>query len=161
MTLDYEKLIYFSTVDVYSSTFGPYMFMKRCVEDYIRRADPEATILRLSAILGPDIRRNSLVRLMNEESISLHEESDFNYILQGDILESLGAAVACSGTFNFTSQGSVTLGAIAKTYNKSVGFGEYKYSSNIEQYGELINLYPHPERTSMDVVNLFLEDNND
>lgn len=161
MNLRYDKLVYFSTVDVYSKIFSPYSFMKRCAEDHIRTADPQATILRLSAILGPNIRRNSLLKLMDEENITLHKDSDFNYILQSDIMETLDTVMNHSGTFNFVSSGSVTLGEIAKHYSKNISFGQYRYSSNIEEYGELTNLYPYKDRTSMDVVKLFLEDYND
>ena len=161
MALRYEKFIYFSTIDVYTGTFNPYPFMKRCAEDYIHRVDPQAAILRLSAMLGPNIRRNSLVRLINEEDLTLQKDSDFNYILQSDILDALDTIRNCNGVFNFTSQGNVTLSEIAEQYNKSVSFGNYKYSTNLGSHEGLVNLYPHKDRTSMDVVRLFLEDNND
>ena len=161
MTLKYEKFIYFSTIDVYAETFNPYSFMKRCIEDYIQRVDAQATILRLSAMLGPDTRRNSLVRLIDGEDLTLQKNSDFNYILQSDILDALDTVRNCNGVFNFIAQGNVTLGEIAEQYNKSVNFGNYKYSSNLGSREGLVNLYPHKDRTSMDVVRLFLEDNND
>ncbi len=161
MHLKYKKFVYFSTVDIYNETFNPYSFMKKCVEDYIYRTDPTAAIIRLSAILGPEIRRNSLVKLINEEDLTLQSISDFNYILQSDILDALDKIRTSRGVFNFTSRGSVTLGKIAEYYNKSIKFGNYRYNSNASSYEELVNLYPYSDRTSMDVVKLFLEDNND
>tara|TARA_R100001082_G_scaffold110317_2_gene89942 strand:+ start:1074 stop:1799 length:726 start_codon:yes stop_codon:yes gene_type:complete len=151
------KFVYFSSIDVYGS-FTPYSFMKRCAEDFITKRQADALILRLPAILGPTMRKNSLIRLMEEKELTLHSESIFNYVLQNDILEAVtnDELLARSGTYNFVASEGVRLLDLAEHYNKNVRFGHYTYETSLNDLIEVENLYPYPERTSSDVVELFL-----
>ena len=151
------KFVYFSSVDVYGS-FTPYSFMKKCVEDFVKKRLPTALVLRLPAILGPTIRKNSLIRLMEEKELTLHQESIFNYVLQSDILEAVtnDEILSRTGTYNFVASENVRLLDLAERYNKNVRFGHYTYETGLNDHKEIENLYPYPERTSRDVVELFL-----
>ena len=151
------KFVYFSSIDVYGS-FTPYSFMKRCAEDFITKREADALILRLPAILGPTMRKNSLIRLMEEKELTLHSESIFNYVLQNDILEAVthDELLARTGTYNFVASEGVRLQDLAEHYNKNVRFGNYTYETSLNNLIEVENLYPYPERTSRDVVELFL-----
>lgn len=151
------KFVYFSSVDVYGS-FTSYSFMKRCAEDFVKKHNPDALILRLPVILGPTIRKNSLIRLMEDKELTLHQESNFNYVLQNDILEAVtnDEVLARTGAYNFVASESVRLLDLAEDYNKNVRFGHYTYETNLNDLTEVENLYHYPERTSRDVVELFL-----
>jgi len=155
--LSSDKFVYFSSVDVYGP-FTSYSFMKKCAEDFVKKRASSALILRLSAILGPTARQNSLIRLMEEKELTLHSESIFNYVLQNDILDAItnDEVLARVGTYNFTASENVKLQEIAEHYNKNVKFGHYTYETTINDLVEVENLYPYPERTSRDVVELFL-----
>lgn len=157
LSLSCSKFVYFSTVDVYGS-FNSYSFMKKCAEDLVKKAHPESLILRLPAILGPTIRKNSLIRLMEGETITLHPESIFNYVLQNDILEAVTdeKSLEHAGVYNFVAASSVSLRELAQHYKKDVRFGTYRYTTSLIDAPLVENLYPYPDRTSLEVVELFL-----
>jgi len=132
--------------------------MKKCAEDLVKKTHPESLILRLPAILGPTIRKNSLIRLMKEEDMTLHIESIFNYVLQNDILEAVTdeKTLEHAGVYNFVAAANVSLLELAQRYKKDARFGAYRYETSLTDSPSVGNLYPYPDRTSLEVVELFL-----
>jgi nucleoside-diphosphate-sugar epimerase len=159
LSIPHDKFVYFSSVDVYGP-FNPYSFMKRCAEDLVRKRSKDALILRLPAILGPTIRKNSLVKLLEGDELTLAGESVFNYVLQSDILEAIRDTDTTdkAGIYNFVSSDNVSLAQLASYYRRGTKFGDYKYQTSLENSRGIPNLYPHRDRTSLDVVRLFLKE---
>tara|TARA_R110000824_G_scaffold12890_5_gene56213 strand:+ start:1074 stop:1796 length:723 start_codon:yes stop_codon:yes gene_type:complete len=158
LDLPHQKFVYFSSVDIYGP-FNPYSFMKRCAEDMIKKSASDFLILRLSIILGPTIRKNSLTRLIEQEKLSLHPGSVFNYILQSDILEAVmdEKIINQNGIYNFVTSENIGLAQLAVRYDKEPFYGEFKYLTYLESCKEITNLYPYEQRTSLDVADLFVK----
>jgi len=159
LNIPHAKFVYFSSVDVYGP-FSPYSFMKRCAEDLVRKRSKDALILRLPAILGPTIRKNSLVKLLEGDELTLAGESVFNYVLQSDILEGVtdSATMEKTGVYNFVSSDNVSLAELGSYYRRGTQFGDYKYQTSLENSRGILNLYPYPSRSSLDVVRLFMKE---
>jgi nucleoside-diphosphate-sugar epimerase len=163
LSLPHTRFVYFSSVDVYG-VLTPYSFLKRAVGDLVATMADDYLILKLPAILGPDMRKNSLVRILDSEGpLTLSSASSFNYVLQSDILTMVAGATATTkvGEYDFVSATNVTLEQIAARYNKEIDFGEFTYETNLSQVLVENNIHPHKERTSLETIELFLEGKND
>tara|TARA_R110002020_G_scaffold76558_1_gene193912 strand:+ start:17982 stop:18707 length:726 start_codon:yes stop_codon:yes gene_type:complete len=160
LSLPYSRFVYFSSVDVYGA-LTPYSFLKRAVGDLIAKVADNYLILKLPAILGPYMRPNSLIRVLEEApGLTLSAESSFNYVLQSDILNLVAAdkTTEIVGEYDFVSSTNVTLAEIASHYNKNVTFGNFTYETNLSKILEKNNLHPSRTRTSLETIELFLEE---
>ena len=126
--LNYKKFVYISSIDVKNPSENNYGLMKKIAESIVRKRVENNLIIRPSAILGKGIRKNSLIKILEEEipKLTLSEKSTFNYILQEDMLEFISKAITedIAGEYDFTSSSNITLGDIARKYNKKVLFGK-------------------------------------
>jgi len=62
------------------------------------------------------------------------------------------------GEYDFVSSTNVTLAEIASHYNKNVTFGNFTYETNLSKILEKNNLHPCKTRTSLETIELFLEE---
>ena len=163
LKLPSARFVYFSSVDLYGA-LTPYSFLKRASGDLVAKLASNYLILYLPAILGPHMRKNSLLRVLEEASgLTLSGDSTFNYVLQKDILEfvTAGENQVVVGKYDFVSSTNVTLNEVADYYNKKVQFGEYKYTTNLQKMNPQHNIHPIAERTSLETVKLFIEEQDD
>ena len=150
-----KKLIYFSSIDVYGDN-SPYCFMKKCAEDLIIKSKVSSSIIRISALLGTTMRKNSLIKLFLNEKISLSKDSIFNYILQEDILKSLDIFNNTNGIFNFHSSDNISLWEVAIKFNLKGNFGNFEYKTFLGNSNNIKNLYPF-NKNSLENIKIFIE----
>ena len=117
-------------------------------------------IIRPSAILGKGIRKNSLIKILEEEipKLTLSEKSTFNYILQEDMLEFISKAITedIAGEYDFVSSSNITLGDVARKYNKKVLFGNYVYQTHTPQIKDTYKVFPKLNKDSMQVIEEYM-----
>jgi len=163
--LPHKKFVYISSVGVYEAVPTDYGLTKRYAESIVQTESSDYLILRCPALLGPTIRRNSLLKIMEQDNctLSLSGESVFNYILQNDILEVLKdeESVDLSGTYDFVSTQSTTLQEVADKYKKNPVFGEFVYYTRFGEDRTIKNLHPHKDRTSLEAIEFFLKEYNE
>ncbi len=148
-TLKFKKFIFISSIDVYpkednklwhaqdsiifdhiGSIYGQ---MKLLCESVVRRHCPDHLILRVSALIGPYMRKNNYLKIVEDDhpKLSLTADSKFNFVEYKDILRIIEKVLPESlrGTHNLVSDDIVTLSDVAKKYNKNVEFGQFTYIS--------------------------------
>lgn len=145
--IPHKKFIFISSVDVYpkntqkhledeildinnvDSLYGKAKLMS---EQVVKKNCSNFLILRCSALLGKDARRNSLIRILqdNNPSLTLSEESAFNYILHSDVLNFIKLSIEkdLQGIYNLASSKNITLKEVASFLKKQVTFGDYVYN---------------------------------
>ena len=160
LSIPHHKFVYFSSIDVYKE-FTPYSFTKKLAEGLVAEKSNNYLILRLSALLGPSMRKNSLIKILDGKSnLTLSCESTFNYILQSDIIDTLQSEIVENlvGTYNFVSSTNTTLNEVAEYYNKKVIFGKFKYETNLGPSNGMKNINPKKERTSLETIGEYLKE---
>ena len=133
--------------------------MKKIAESIVRKRVENNLIIRPSAILGKGIRKNSLIKILEEEipKLTLSEKSTFNYILQEDMLEFISKAITedIAGEYDFTSSSNITLGDIARKYNKKF-CSEIMYQTHTPQIKDTYKVFPKLNKDSMQVIEEYM-----
>tara|TARA_Y100000034_G_scaffold110838_1_gene143345 strand:- start:835 stop:1563 length:729 start_codon:yes stop_codon:yes gene_type:complete len=164
LNLQPEKFVYISSVDVYADD-GVYKTFKLLSESLIKEKCENNLILRSPAILGKNMRYNSLLKIIKENNLklTLSKDSTFNYILQDDIIDFIKYAISedITGTFDFVSSTNVSLEEVETYFNRNVAFGDFCYTTPSLSNKKLIKLFNQADKTSMEVVNKFLDILND
>jgi len=126
----HKKFVYISALEIYNKPFTSYRFIKLCSEAIISKKAKSPLILRVSALLGVDMRKNTVYRMLkeNKPKLTLSEDSTFNYILHSDLFEFIFEDFNRTGIINFISDGNVTLGRVNEILNGNTVWGNYKYT---------------------------------
>jgi len=158
--LECKKMIYISSIDVYKQENNYYKLMKLLAEATVTKHSNNYLIFRCSAILGPTMRKNSLVKILECEKcyLTLSGDSTFNYILQEDVLEAINLSFASdtTGIIDFVSSDNLKLQDIGDMFGRDVTFGEYFYRTGDINNDNLISIAPSLNKTSLEVVKSFL-----
>jgi hypothetical protein len=131
-TLDYKKFVYISTIDVYQNFHNSYIQFKRFSESMLDGTD---LILRCSMMLGDTMKPNHITKIKNNiDTISLSEESTFNYILMDTLVEFFTNQdyQHYNGILDFVSNTEIKLKEVKEYFNSSTILGEYVYKSNLD-----------------------------
>jgi dTDP-4-dehydrorhamnose reductase len=126
----HKKFIYISSLEIYNEPFTSYRFVKLCSESIVFKRAKSFLILRISALLGVDIRKTTVYRILkeNKPKLTLSEDSIFNYILHSDLFEFIFEDFNRTGIVNFISDGNITLGRVNEIFNGNTVWGNYKYT---------------------------------
>lgn len=176
LAIPHGKFVFVSTVDVYpphedscheDTTFDTdkiesmYGRMKLVCESLVADRSPDALILRPTAMLGPFIRRNSLLRLLFEDNpaLSLSASSVFNYILHTDIAAFTEQALTAktSGIVNLAAAGNVTLQQVCDRFSRRAQFGSFAYRVNTIDNARACTLHDGFKRESLENIAIWLE----
>jgi len=134
LKISHRRFVYISTCQVSElnskSQPTPYVVMKALNEHIIREQSKNYLILRPSCLVGDDKKRNSLHKLMNNEDITLTEDSINDFILLEDVYDIIESYE--SGIFYLLSNKKITMKEVAEKYNKKINFGNFKYDINVE-----------------------------
>lgn len=157
LTLDLKKIkhnkfIYLSSVDVYSDNNNLYTLFKKFSESLLEEKD---LILRCSALLGPTMKTNHVVKLkQNVKSLTLTKNSTFNYILYSDILEFLSSNdyESYSGVIDFVSNSFLKLEDTVKFFGASIDYGNYEYGCVHKYNNPIFNLSEKYNKSSIEVL---------
>ena len=146
-----NKIIYISSVDVYLQD-NPYTLFKKFSESLINLPSYNL-ILRLPALVGPSMKSNHITKMISNTNdlITLSKESTFNYITYDDVLNFvLGPSSSrLRGTYDFTSQDTISLDTIQKTFGLSVQFGNYTYNTPINFPNPISKVWDKMNKTSI------------
>lgn len=177
--IPHQKFILISTVDVYPkagndfsenapidvnaiSTF--YGVTKLMSESIVRARCPDHLILRCTTLLGPDMRKNSLTRILDDNpcTLTLAGDSRFNYLLHADVANFIAHCLEnkLGGTYNLASATTVTLAEIAEAAKKPVQFGKFRYEVGQVDNQKAASAFPAFKKASLDVIKQFIMSRN-
>lgn len=125
----HKKFVYISSLEVYNEPFTGYRFGKLCSEAIVNKKANSPLMLRIPAMLGIDIRKNTVTKILTEDKpkLTLSADSTFNYILHSDLLNFILKASDETGIVNFTSGGNITLKRVNEIFNGNPIWGDYTY----------------------------------
>lgn len=174
--IPHKKFIFISSVDVYpknstkhqeeeildaNKTEDSYAKTKLLSEDLVKINCPNFLILRCVSLLGKHSRKNSLIKIIQDDSpiLTLSPDSSFNYILHKDVFEFIKLALEkdLKGIYNLVSSKNITLSEIASLLKKKVKFGNYIYSVGYIDNNKATSVTPSFEKTSKEVIRQFLK----
>ncbi len=141
---------------------GLYPIAKLISEAMVIRRCANYLILRCSALLGRDMRPNSLTRIVSGQGrgISLTRDSRCNYVLHRDVGDFIEYALEHSvlGIYNVAALESITPGEIAERLGRRVRFGGYRYDAGNPGTAKILKIFPSLARTSWDSIREYLKD---
>lgn len=176
----HKKFIFISSVDVYPKSdprhepyaeqavinvndlSGIYGITKLMSESIILNSCKNFLVLRPSALLGKYSRKNSLIKIIEDEpcALSVTEDSSFNYVLHSDLLEFIRIVLKndLTGIYNMVSLGNISLGRIAEILGKQVKFGSVRYDAGNISNEKISRVFPRLNRSSQEVVLDFIKE---
>ena len=179
LEVPHQQFIFISSVDVYPDNDqwhdenevlsekkcrSAYGITKLKCEQSIQAKSPKSCILRASAMLGPGMRPNTLIRMLQNEApeVSLSAESVISYVQYEDMLSVIKLAIdqGLNGVYNTTSSGGLLLGDIAQLLGKRVRFGPYTYRTLRIKSDKIQQVCPAFAKTSKQVVVSFIQTYN-
>ena len=174
LKIPHKKFMFISSVDVYpkdkkehfedekieiKNTMGVYPLAKITCEELVKENGGNFLILRCSALLGEFSRKNSLIKIMEDEKpvLTLSKDSEFNYILHKDLLKIIKASVIndIRGVLNAVSSSNVKMEEVAVLFSKNAEFGGYKYECGNINNKKLTDIFPELNKSSFDVIKEF------
>lgn len=172
----HKKFIFISSVDVYPKNSNRhtedeiidihnveslYAKTKLLSEDVVKKNCSNFLILRCSALLGKDARRNSLIKIIEEKNptLTLSGDSMFNYILHEDVLSFIKVASEkdLQGIYNLASSKNITFKKVANLLKKEVTYGNYIYNVGDIDNTKIISISSNFKKTSEEVIRQFLK----
>ena len=160
-----KHIIYISSAAIHFKENSNYKLTKLLAENIIKDNCDSYTIIRPSAILGPEMRPNSLVKIIDNYNtkLTLSEMSTFNYVLQKDIAEFIKLCYnnKIIGTYEFVSNDMISLGSIARKFGKNPTFGEWKHKASFVNNQKTVDIFETINKSSWDVIDQFLKDRKD
>jgi nucleoside-diphosphate-sugar epimerase len=158
-----KKFVFISSIDVYNSNKNDYNMMKEYAEAIVRETCQDYLILRCPALLGKNMRKNNFLKIIEDEEpkLSLTKNSSFNFVTHRDILNIIKYSYDndIKGTFDVASSGNITLEQVAQMKSKKCNFGQFEYTTPSIDNQELVSIFNFMNKTSIETVNRFIEEN--
>lgn len=173
--IPHDKFIFISTIDVYpkdgevhkedeeiNPAFlkGVYPISKLISESIVKKNGSECLILRCSAFIGEDSRKNSLIKIIKDSrpSLALSGESEFNYILHKDVLNFIKDSLKdnLSGIYNVASSENICLKKISEIVGKEAEFGECTYMTGSIDNLKISGGFSRFRKTSREIINEYV-----
>lgn len=177
VSVPHRKFIFISSVDVYpkqkglhqedevidvNNVIGIYAVTKLMSESIVRQHCPNHLILRCSSLLGEYSRKNSLIKILEDEPcvLTLTQDSRLNYILHCDVSGFIQFAIKndLQGIYNVACSGNVTLREVVTTIGKKVQFGKYNYDVGNIDNRKITSIFPSFKKTSREIVTQFMRE---
>lgn len=121
--IPHKKFIYISSID--EAKNSPYGITKRISEIIVKDLCNDYLILRPSALLGKEMKKNTFQKIVSGENIALTKNTVMNYILYEDVLKSIQDGY--SGTKVLRSNDDMTIEEVVNVFNKKIEFGDIHY----------------------------------
>lgn len=176
VNIPHGKFIFFSTVDLYPKNDELHkedeeidMNMPRRIyettkllsEAIVKEKSSNYLILRPTTMVGRYSRKNTLVRIVQDEgrNLFLSGRSMFNYVLHSDIVDFIRFAIDnnVKGIFNVASNSNIILSDVADLLNKRVQFGNHLYKVGNISNDKISSIFPAFNKTSEEVLKQFIE----
>jgi nucleoside-diphosphate-sugar epimerase len=136
--IPHKKFVYISSLIVYEDEISSYGLGKKLSEAMVSELSESPLVIRVPALLGKDIRPNTVHRIITEKNpkLTLSKDSKFNYILHSDLLKFIDTYDK-EGVVNFMSKDTITLEYVSELFNNSPEWGQYTYvTPGIEEDAE-------------------------
>jgi len=175
VSIPHKKFIFLSSVDVYpkktiahsedeiidmdsvSTIYGITKLMSECI---VKNHGLNYLILRPTAHLGKYSRKNSLIRIMEDEecALTLSGDSRFNYVLHSDVLDFTKFSIKhdIKGIYNVASSENINLSEVADILGKKVKFGTYRYDVGNIDNSKVLSVLPTLKKTSKESITQFI-----
>ena len=121
--IPHKKFVFMSSID--EAKDSPYGVTKRLSEIIVKQLCDDYLILRPSALLGKEMKKNTFQKIVNGEDIALTKNTVMNYILYEDILDAINSNQ--KGIKVLRSNGNITIGEVVDIFEKKLKFGEIHY----------------------------------
>ncbi len=176
-TIPHKRFIFISSVDVYpkdsyahhedevihlKDTSNIYAVSKLMSESIVLNEANDPLILRPTAMLGPDAKPNSLIKILSHErvSLTLSGQSVFNFIRHVDLSDFIVTALKSnlSGIYNTAASSSIQLAEVSRHFDKPVSFGSYTYQTANADNHKAVAILSNFKNTSMENINLYMQD---
>jgi dTDP-4-dehydrorhamnose reductase len=178
-SLNYDKFIYISTVDVYPqkgdyywkesddiylSTSPPilsvYGTTKMISESIVMNTAPNWLIFRCSTILNHCSRPNATMKLLDTENhwdIFLHGNSTACFVLASDIARFIKMSLQddLTGIYNLAGSEHISLNDMSEILGSNVTFGEYIYSLRKADNAKVCAIAPFFGKTFQEAIEQF------
>ena len=145
--IPHEKFVFISSIDEAKDT--PYGVTKRLSEIIVKQLCDEYLILRPSALLGKEMKKNSFQKIVNGEDIALTKNTVMNYILYEDVLNAIESNYR--GTKVLRSSSDITIEEVVNIFEKKLEYGDIHYE--VEYIKSDINT----NKTSEDNIRIYKE----
>lgn len=170
-----HKLIYISSVDVYpldpswalwteqdyvslEKHKNVYALTKLMAESLAEKTE-DCLILRCSALLGPYMKPNSLLKMIKDPNcnLSLSKDSILDYILYSDVARFLEYAIRndLTGTWNVCTSAPITLGYAAELVGANPSYGYYMYDVGRISNKKIVGIDGGFDKTAAHTINQF------
>lgn len=146
--IPHKKFVLISTID--EAKDSPYGATKRISEIVVKELCENYLILRTSALIGKEMKKNTFQKIVAGEDIALTPDTVMNYILYEDVLNAIRDNH--DGTKVLRSNENISMREIVDIFGHSLSFGSIHYEveyvetdidtkknskQNIERYKDL------------------------
>ena len=130
LDIPHKRFIYISSLVVYETEHNNYKTTKLYCESMVQKLSSNHLILRCPAILNKHMRKNNLIKILDDDTptLSLTADSTFNYVSDVDITNFIEDP-NWYGVVDFVSSKNIELGEIQDMIGKQVHFGKYKFTT--------------------------------
>lgn len=127
--IPHKLFVLMSTVDIYEKN-NEYSETKLRCEEVVKNTNH--IILRLGALIGKYMRPNNLMRMFNNEQLTLTKESTFGFITYDMVADKIDELIKCGQTGTFDVMGEIMcLEQIAEDFGLSPHYGNFTYTTSI------------------------------
>tara|TARA_Y100001973_G_C5204294_1_gene340299 strand:- start:2894 stop:3565 length:672 start_codon:yes stop_codon:yes gene_type:complete len=121
--IPHKKFVYLSSID--EAKDSPYGVTKRISEIIVKDLSKNYLILRPSALLGKEMKKNTFQKIVRGENIALTPDTIMNYILYEDVLDAIKFDTC--GTKVLRSNGNITIKEVVEIFGKDIDYGSIHY----------------------------------
>lgn len=173
----HKKFIFFSTIDIYpqdgavhtekevidtGKVHGVYALTKLMSESIIKETCSNYLILRPATLLGPYMRKNTLLKIIEEKKpcVGLSADSNFNYIHYADVASFIKFAIEkdLKGIYNIAASSTIRLSQACCLLKKHVRFGDHKYDAGRISNKKISAVFPAFKKETSEVLSQFLNE---
>jgi len=145
--IPHKKFIYISSID--EAKNSPYGITKRISEIIVKDLCNDYLILRPSALLGKEMKKNTFQKIVNGENIALTPDTIMNFVLYEDVFDAI--KFDTGGTKVLRANTNVTIREIVQIFEKKLEYGNIHYE--VEDIESNIDT----KKTSKDNIILYKE----
>lgn len=178
LKIPHKYFVLFSTIDIYppndqlhledeviyaDSIKSIHGTTKLISEALVRAKAKRYLILRPTSLLGSYMRKNNILKIINDPNplLSLDSSSVYNLIHYPDVMKFINSAIdqGESGVFNLASANTVTLARIAGILGKKVIFGNHHYEAGHIANNKATKIWPTFGKSSEEILKEFISQN--
>jgi len=121
--IPHKKFVLISTID--EAKDSPYGVTKRISEIVVKGLCKNYLILRTSALLGKEMKKNTFQKIVAGENIALTPDTVMNYILYEDVLNAIKNNY--TGTKVLRSNDDISMKEVVDVFGHDLSFGSIHY----------------------------------